>query len=216
MSEGVVLAVAAVVSAVASIAGTGLQQQAQQRQRQLQMDALQRNALEAQQQAELAASQQERLAEIAVQDVKIQEDARAFDRRREERQLARVVGISENLVGSAGVLLEGSPAEVIDDLILESERDILARDFQSSLAQRQLLNQTNVLEFGAGLSRRQGREAQRAADVSVGLLRLEGAEARTSAAFSQVSSLLTGASGVARSGVLRRPPGSGATEILLR
>ena len=125
-------------------------------------------ALGAVQEARASAAASEFNARVADNNAVIAEQNAAADERKQRRQASREMASSRARIGAAGVALEGSPLDVLEDQALEAELDALNIRYGGRLQARNYRSQ-------AELDRSRARSARTQGFISAGTSLLNGA-----------------------------------------
>lgn len=125
-------------------------------------------ALGAVQEARASANASEFNARIADNNAIIAEQNAAADERKQRRVASREMASSRARIGAAGVALEGSPLEVLEDQALEAELDALNIRYGGRL-------QASNFRSQAQLDRSRARNARTHGFISAGTSLLNGA-----------------------------------------
>ena len=125
-------------------------------------------ALGAVQESRASAAASEFNAKVAENNAVIAEQTAAADERRARRESARRIAGSRAAFGAAGVALEGSPLDVIEDQASDAEVDALNLRYRGRL-------EANNYRAQAGLDRANARNARTRGVIKAGTALLGGA-----------------------------------------
>lgn len=187
-------AISATAGAIATIIGTIQAAKAAQSAAKYNAKVAENNAKRDQLAAEVEAQQQERLALLAEEDIRISQQSQAFRERRQREQQARVLGLSRAVVGASGLQLTGSPLATYENTVRQTEYDILVGRYEARLRERAFGEEATQRRYGAEIKRYEGREGLRVGRVQAGLLRSAGNQA-AAAGYIQAAGLLASSAG---------------------
>lgn len=100
-------------------------------------------------------------AAIATQEAKIVEDKKILETKRLMRRKKDILSTQRALFSKSGVLLEGSPLEVIRDTEAEIELDNLVNKYNRNVEKSRFLSEAKIREREAGIAEREGRRRGR-------------------------------------------------------
>lgn len=116
---------------------------------------------------------------VAKQEIEVSRVARKLERRREKEAATRFTSTQQAMFAKAGVRLEGSPLDVMEESAKNMELDILINDINQSIDQSRLESEITLRDY-------QAREAIRAGKVRAGVTLLTGAARFGTKIFSPV------------------------------
>lgn len=143
--------------------------------------------------AEIEATQQERLASIAEQDITLARQAQTYREARLRDQQERLLGTSRAIVAASGLMLDGSPLAVYEETLRQSELDILATRYETALRVRASGEEATQRRYAADVLRYGGAERLRVGGVQGSLLRAQADEALAGGLLSATGTLASGA-----------------------
>jgi hypothetical protein len=100
-------------------------------------------------------------AAISRQEAKIVEDKKILETKRLMKRKKEILSTQRALFSKGGVLLEGSPLEVIRDTEAEIELDNLTNKYNRDVEKSRFLSEAKFREFEAGVAEREGRRRGR-------------------------------------------------------
>lgn len=104
-------------------------------------------------QLEIESSQQERLADIAIQEQGLVAEAAAFREARLQEQFARLEGTARARIGASGVAFAGSPLYVMEESARQQTMAVLVSQYETKLQQRALGEAITQHRYAAELAR---------------------------------------------------------------
>lgn len=100
-------------------------------------------------------------AAISRQEAKIVEDKQILETKRLMKRKRDILSTQRALFSKSGVLLEGSPLEVIRDTEAEIEMDDLINRYNRDIEKSRFLSEAKIREREAGIAERVGRRRAR-------------------------------------------------------
>ncbi|KKL86659.1 hypothetical protein LCGC14_1942550, partial [marine sediment metagenome] len=94
--------------------------------------------------------------EIAKQEILISRASRELERGREKKDIARIIGTQQALFTKAGVTLEGSPLDVIQQTAENLELDVLIGDINARIRESRLSSEVSQRRIAASAARSRG------------------------------------------------------------
>lgn len=151
------------------------------------------NAAADQQAALLEAQQLDYAAQVAEQDAKLAEMATAFRVQQQTRLRAMQRGEQEAQLARSGVLLEGSPLEVLLTHVHESAREANLLTYQGELEALARRREAQLGRYQADVRRVTGRRSLLVGEQQARLKEFEGEQAKDAASIQALGALYRGA-----------------------
>jgi len=149
------------------------------------------NAERAAQALEIEALQHRRAGVIAEQEIKVAQEAQAYQESRQRERDAHANAMTEAAIAASGLTISGSPLAVLEGNIRRQQYDILAGRYNTALRVRALGEEVTQREYAATLAEYGAGERLRMGGAQGALLRREGSQAFERGLYSGLSTLNT-------------------------
>ena len=145
-------------------------------------------------QQEINAAQQERLADIAQQDILISQEAAAFREARIRDQAAQLEGSLVARIGASGLVASGSPLYVLEENARQAEMAVLVSNYQARLEQRALREEVVQHNYAALLSNFAAGERLRVGGQQAEMARYDAGQTASAGILGATGSAIRGGS----------------------